>query len=893
MKKLIIISILLVRTATLCAQQTDYNWRLGLSGGFSNYYGDLSPFRIHGLNDAGTAGQLFEYNPNYVERPSYRITLERRLSNTTGIMLNAGSYQFAGSDRYVNRSGNLQTDAPEFQRALNFNTTLRDVGLSLVFKTDNDRLFKKSAFFAPYFTVGAGWFSFDVAGDLRDDNGNFYDYSAGTPQLNGNYETDLSQIRTNENGYNPEGWYANLGLGLKFRLSRRLDLNIESIVHYTNIDFLDDVSGNYPATFDTPEQAFASQPAATGSGNLRGTTNHNDLYIYHGVTLKYNFGYREKSFNAPTVRNYGIGQYSVENGVYSVKSDSAKPPAADTATPQTQIEIPHTTLNVFNYAAVIQEDDSRFREQTNEHLFELRKLLEISETQSAYREESKELSALQNELIALDNQIEEWETDTLSDPAERRKMLKKLRSDRKEKQELSSQKQIVIDSLNTAVTEIRSRTIPVDSNAGSGTKVIIGADTQTYYLPGDMRPVKRATHDTVYLGKRDTSQRQTTYIKDIEESEHQQTERKETPEPTEVADEKINELQQQIDALKEELKATKTQPEKTQERAGEFKDEDIRELQIEIAELRATLNERDRQAESVHVSPAATPAPAPDLRAINANMAAQTAAISALSYALLRDSKTTDEEKQRIQDALNALDTISGNQDSVALVLDSLANEKSRRQPGETSKLTERKTDTVRIESFREEKVQVTDSALKALESRINVLSAQIEGTRQKPVDKQTQKDTVPGNIDELISRIDELNKKLEAEKLRKTPEPEAKQAETILRKSTIYFGLNSAALTPENEATINELIQLWEKNKDYVFELTSYADNTGRLSYNIKMCENRLQAVKRSILSKYKTGEHKPKINLIIGGTVVRSSQSTPKSEDRRVEIILKKDTQ
>lgn len=873
-KKTLIISVILVRTLTLSAQQGDYNWRLGVSGGFTNYYGDLSPFRIDYLSDYNEAARLFSYNSNYVDRPSYRLTLERQITPTTGIMLSAGNYQFAGSDLYIDRGGNLNTGTPEFQRALNFNTTLTDVGLSLVFKTDNDKLFSKEAFFAPYFTIGAGWFNFDVSGDLRDDNGNFYDYSAGTPQLNGNFETDLSQIRTNEEQYLTEGWYAQLGLGLKFRLSRRLDLNIESFVNFTNNDFLDDVSGNYPASFDTPEQAFASLPAQTGSGNQRGTVNHNDLYIYHGVTLKYNFGYREKSFRAPTVHNYGIDEYEAGEGIYDISRPDTT--VADTAKTEKAESPIHTTLNVFNYAAVVQQDDSKFQQQTNEHLFELRKLLEISGTQSQLRDEVQQQKQIESELDALRAKIDEIESDTNMEAGEKRKLLRELNREEKTKQERLNEKIGVVDSLNLLISDIRKREVVVDSNAGSATKIIIGADTQTYYLPGNMKPAQRSVQrDTVFFGEQDTLDRETAYVEKPAEKRVDS----DTKADIEV-NESVRELQKQIDELKQESEKSKQRKKEQTEKQLESRDEEIEELKTELAELRGII--KDRTSEETIIlqqeSERAREASRTDLRGVNANLAAQTAAITALSYALLRDDKTTDEEKQEIQKSLAALDSLIAQEDSLALPLETAAAEEIQ--------ASQPRVDTVRQVIPRPaEKVQVTDSALKALENRINMLSAKIEG--DKPETQKKESDTLPQNIEALIQQIDALNQQLEAQKER------AKEAKTpgTKQKATdvIYFDLNSSSLTVNQERQIEKLVTQWRETANTQFELTAYADNTGSVSYNIRMCENRLNAVKQSILSHFKPGEQKPRINLIIGGTVVRSSSSRPQSEDRRVDVILK----
>ncbi|EIM78456.1 OmpA/MotB domain-containing protein [Nitritalea halalkaliphila LW7] len=62
------------------AQQADFAWRLGFSGGFSTYYGDLSPVRFSGPFDGEAMRHLLTYNAHYADRPSFRVSLERALS---------------------------------------------------------------------------------------------------------------------------------------------------------------------------------------------------------------------------------------------------------------------------------------------------------------------------------------------------------------------------------------------------------------------------------------------------------------------------------------------------------------------------------------------------------------------------------------------------------------------------------------------------------------------------------------------------------------------------------------------------------------------------------------------------------------------------------------------
>ncbi len=306
MKRIWLILLFLITCPLAKAQLQNYNWRIGFSVGYTNYYGDLSPHIIQGWDDWGDIVKLYQWNENYQDEWSGQLNLERRLTPTTGLMLQVGRYQFSMSDRYRDPSGNLVMDAPHFDRALNFKTTLWDTGLSLVFKSDNDRLLSSNAFIAPYLTLGLGGLWFDIKGDLLDEEGNRYDYSQPNLITDGIYETTLSDLNTERaDGYELESWYSQLGLGVRFKLSKNLELFVQSEFKRAFTDYLDDVSGTYREEYDNDFQAYAAQPGtniidpnAPFRGNQDGA---NDWYIYHGAGLKINFSPTKKTFNAPSV----------------------------------------------------------------------------------------------------------------------------------------------------------------------------------------------------------------------------------------------------------------------------------------------------------------------------------------------------------------------------------------------------------------------------------------------------------------------------------------------------------------------------------------------------------------------------------------------------------------
>lgn len=333
-RHLIFFGIILFTITGSYGQQKDFQWRLGVSGGYSNYYGDLTPYTIKGASNWESIHHLLYFNENYFEKPSFKISLERQLSPTIGLMLNYGEYHFGMSDRYVQRNGEIWLDAPNFTRGLNFSNHSRDMGLSFVFKADNDKLLSSRSWIAPYFTLGFGRINFNVKADLLDASGQRYDYSILENIHDGVFETVLPSLFTEkEEGYKTVSLYTNLGLGIRFRLGKRLELFAQSDLLYTFTDYLDDVSGQYRTTYTNDFQEYAAKPGTnivSADSPYRGNPDlGNDWILYHAVGLKFNFGASKKSFSAPRLST-AIPRYTVLNEQQTaIQQDSTVIPKTD------------------------------------------------------------------------------------------------------------------------------------------------------------------------------------------------------------------------------------------------------------------------------------------------------------------------------------------------------------------------------------------------------------------------------------------------------------------------------------------------------------------------------------------------------------------------------------
>lgn len=325
MKKSFLIIFNFILACSLFAQQDSYQWRLGLHSGIMSYYGDLS-------NSYFDAQHPFVNPTDNLDYLSYAVSIENNFSKTFSWKLQASQGQFQAYDRSIDFDGNLIANDNR-NRAINVQTDITNLAFTVNFYTDNDWLLNQKAWIAPYFSVGAGITRFTPYGDLFLENGNRYYYwndgtirDADESNTNANiieqdliFETNLANVQTEQVNYRTSTLSFPLGVGLKFRISDRINLNAEIQGQYTLTDYLDDVSGSYPTNYDNPLQAYASLPGTTSSTNRGTNSDLNDIFGMASISLHYSFGYKMESFLPPTL--YTIGA-----------TETAKPPISNNKT---------------------------------------------------------------------------------------------------------------------------------------------------------------------------------------------------------------------------------------------------------------------------------------------------------------------------------------------------------------------------------------------------------------------------------------------------------------------------------------------------------------------------------------------------------------------------------
>ena len=325
---LILSCLLLYQSADLLGQLNPYKFRIGAGIGYSNYYGDLSHYRYGNFPDWKAMGEAYSYNKNYNQSPSFSLSIERRLNSSFGLLLNGGQYILSMSDRYLDKNDVLKTDFPNFHRSLNFETSVRDIGLGFTFRTDNGKILRENALVAPYLSIHGGWLQFSPKGDLLDAEGNQYDYTQNLLITDGNFETDLTKLKaSSNNGYDENTYYIGAGVGFRIKLSKQIEVYFQSDVKRTNTDFIDDVDGSSITTFLDEFQTYAAYPGidlSNANSNIRGDIQSNkDWFFNHQFGLKISFSPSKNAFRANAISpsfTHIRSEYSINDEYIEVDS---------------------------------------------------------------------------------------------------------------------------------------------------------------------------------------------------------------------------------------------------------------------------------------------------------------------------------------------------------------------------------------------------------------------------------------------------------------------------------------------------------------------------------------------------------------------------------------------
>lgn len=251
---------------------------VGVKIGGTHYFGDLSP-----------ASSYFSGNLSFV-RPAVGLSLQKRMG---GRLWFGGTLSWARifADDYQAAVGSFK-----YNRNLHFRNDLLELSMLVSWDILPSR---------GHYTKRRRWtpFVFGGLGILR------HNPKAKTSYQSGNIWIPLQPLKTEQQDKKYTLWsrVIPIGLGVRLKVSEKIDLSLRSGFRFTSTDYLDDVSGVYPKFSDHPDHAFVGsfadralekQGAYSGgkrqlpdramqAGTPRGDHRTTDRYIITSVGISY------------------------------------------------------------------------------------------------------------------------------------------------------------------------------------------------------------------------------------------------------------------------------------------------------------------------------------------------------------------------------------------------------------------------------------------------------------------------------------------------------------------------------------------------------------------------------------------------------------------------------
>lgn len=259
MKKIKSLVLLIACMAMFSSNSSAQRWEFGLSGGISNYHGDLAYNVVLG-----------ESHPAYGAFIKYNLT--DYWSYRPAFMVGTISGSDQNFEEYKLRNLNFTSNIYEFSNVMEFN-----------FLPFGSNVLNKD--FTSYVMMGLAVF-----------------YHNPKTEYNGEMH-ELRKLRTEGQAkrYSTVQISIPFGMGVKYNINKNWVIGYEIGWRKTFTDYLDDVSGAYPNLSEHREnygalsadladrsKEIAGEPLSTG-GEMRGNPAFNDYYFFTNINIAYRY----------------------------------------------------------------------------------------------------------------------------------------------------------------------------------------------------------------------------------------------------------------------------------------------------------------------------------------------------------------------------------------------------------------------------------------------------------------------------------------------------------------------------------------------------------------------------------------------------------------------------
>lgn len=835
----------------LIGQQTQYNWKIGAAGEVYSYFGDLTnKFRLIQPTEK-TIKPLSNINFE-----SYGWSAERSLGAAWTLGLSYDKGVLTANDRQIGWNGELQSDSKNFTRSLNAKTKLKNYNLFLAYYLDNGSFFRKKAKLVPFVKIGAGLTSFSVFGDLYSNEQRYYYWPDGTIRntepgssnstiltQDGTFETELTKLKTEGKKYKTHVFTPSLGIGLKFRISQKLNLNLEYGAFFTQTDYLDDVASKYPSIYESEFQHYASNPANSTDAQRGNPNGKNDLFTFSSISLQYSFDKKPNEFQAPVIYT---GSFLPPPSVSSdeKKEKGGKNESAIKASKQNRgvqaIEEVDSIVEISNFDTIIivkkvirdNRSISTFQDSLiNQVEIEIPNQ-NLRDSIVIFSDEIEVIEAGKDTLFR--DRVEIINTDsTVLDPL--RQTEQEIETD------LMKLDSVNDDSLHDSLENHSDTSLKVQERLINIDSTVIVDSAKIEIIMVDSLEIDSAKTDSININipsKKVESQniegKETQSAKNIQKKENENSLK---PETNSSDEELTSDLLDEIESLKKDLQNARISIGELKE-VKQLTNEDHQALQrMEIMLKKLEASSAKASNEKMQI----------ELKELKAETEGLQNEIRLLA---VKNNSDIVEPRKSLNQSITSSDSLAAMYENMEILqaqLDSLRLDKLNKNNVESDSL-----------------VSIINGLQAALDSIINVQKKQeIEPQKRKALEIQIQEEQ---KKQQEIERIQEAasikQKKLEEE--RKKMEAELKAKEKLENENnerqklgimaeefgvqSVYFEKGSNEIPKSQMEVIANAVKLMLLHPEFKVEIKGFADPSGPKQINLKLAEQRAETIKESI---------------------------------------------
>ncbi len=231
---------------------------INFGAGTSHYFGDLSPLENMGVGFLATPSFHLHGGYTQVHSPRFESTLDFSILRIIGDDFTYASYNYSAYRNQLLRNLHFRNDVKELSWRARYS-----------FKPNEVQSHFHRPRFNGYATLGIGFIGHNPETRLPAE----IDRSRNWVYLRDKYTSGQNLF---EKTYGLVQVVIPFGMGMRYKLSRHWDVNIESVLRISSTDYLDDVANSkyLPQSLITSEEAFALhnrslEPVAGRTGQSR------------------------------------------------------------------------------------------------------------------------------------------------------------------------------------------------------------------------------------------------------------------------------------------------------------------------------------------------------------------------------------------------------------------------------------------------------------------------------------------------------------------------------------------------------------------------------------------------------------------------------------------------